>query len=56
MEPLKQGSRGVRGVKEEWGGVIWHPTWNTYQDNGCSPTIVSGGAVMQLAGARGRGG
>ena len=25
MAPLIQGNRGVRGVKREWGGVIWHP-------------------------------
>ena len=45
MAPLKQGSRGVWGVKEELGGVICYPTWNTYQEDGCAPTIISGGAV-----------
>ena len=24
MAPLKQGSMVVSGVKEEWGGAIWH--------------------------------
>ena len=42
MAPLKQWNRGVgcMGVKGEWGCNV-APPWNTYQEDGCAPTMVS---------------
>ena len=53
MAPLKQGSRGLRGVKEEWEGVTWHPHMDYLPGRWlCSPTIVSSGAVNSTGHSR----